>query len=212
MDGMTTAGVTVPEGNAGAGQGRKTPGRPRNARADDAILDALTDMLVEGQGVDAISIEAVAARAGVGKATIYRRWANKEELLIDAVRRMKGPPPEPAGDNVRDDLIMLVTVGKSKRYEEYSRAAACLIPELVRSPRMHEVYVKISEPRREAMRTVLRRGIETGELRADLNVEMTVLILSAPNVVRNTMGLVPAVNTDDYPEQLVDAVLRGAAA
>jgi AcrR family transcriptional regulator len=206
MDGMTT-GV-----NTGAGPGRKAPGRPRDARADDAILDALTDMLVEGQSADAISIEAVAARAGVGKATIYRRWANKEALLIDAVQRMKGPPPEPVGDNVRDDLLMLVSAGKSKRFQKYSRAAACLVPELVRNPRMHEVYQKISEPRREALRKVLRRGVETGELRADLNIEMTVLLLSAPTIVRNTLGLATALDTEDYAEQVVDTILRGAAA
>src|SRR5688572_25412027 len=88
----------------------RPPGRPRSARADEAILEAVLDLLQEGVAVDALSIEAVAARAGVGKATIYRRWENKERLLLDAVRRLKGDPPRPPGKSVRDDLVMLLSV------------------------------------------------------------------------------------------------------
>jgi len=92
MEPMTTASVQEP-----ADQDRKAPGRPRNAQADHAIIQAVLDLLSSGQSADALSIEAVAAKAGVGKATIYRRWANKEALLVDAVATMKGPLPEPAG-------------------------------------------------------------------------------------------------------------------
>lgn len=86
MEAMTTASVDVV-----ADQDRKGPGRPRSARADEAIIEAVMQLLSGGQSADAISIEAVAAKAGVGKATIYRRWPNKEALLIDAVTAMKGP-------------------------------------------------------------------------------------------------------------------------
>ena len=67
-----------------ADQERKAPGRPRSAKADEAIIEALLDLLADGTPAEAISIESVAAKAGVGKATIYRRWANKEALLVDA--------------------------------------------------------------------------------------------------------------------------------
>src|SRR6266508_4000945 len=70
---------------APADQDRKSPGRPRSARVDEAIIDAVLEMVAEGHTVDALSMDAVAARAGVGKATIYRRWPNKEALIIDAV-------------------------------------------------------------------------------------------------------------------------------
>ena len=78
--------MTTTTGSAQADQERKAPGRPRSARADEAIIEAVLDLLAEGTPFDALSIEAVAARAGVGKATIYRRWSNKEALLFDAVR------------------------------------------------------------------------------------------------------------------------------
>ncbi|WP_067506798.1 TetR/AcrR family transcriptional regulator [Actinoplanes sp. TFC3] len=204
--------MTTVSADAGTGQGRKTPGRPRDARADDAILEAVIALLSSGHSADAVSIESVAAKAGVGKATIYRRWPNKEALLIDAVGRMKGPLPVPAGESVRDDIIMLVSYGRTKRSETYSRATACLMPEMVKRPDLHAVFQKIQEPRRNLLREVLRRGIETGELRADLDIELTLLLLTAPSLAQNVFTYNPAVPFEGFPEALVDAVLRGAAA
>ncbi|MEV6597812.1 TetR/AcrR family transcriptional regulator C-terminal ligand-binding domain-containing protein [Actinoplanes sp. NPDC051346] len=203
---MTTVSV-----DEDAGRGRKAPGRPRDARAAEAILDAVTALLAEGQSADAISIEAVATRAAVGKATIYRRWPNKEALLIDAVGRMKGPLPVLAGTSVRDDLIMLVASGRNPRMEQYGRVTACLIPEMVKSPEMHAVFQAVIEPRRNVMREVLRRGITSGELRSDLDVELTLLMLVGPTIAQNMLHWNPAVPIEGYAEALVDAVLRGAA-
>jgi AcrR family transcriptional regulator len=207
MESMTSLGV-----DAVTDQDRKAPGRPRNARADEAIIDAVLALLMSGLSATAISIEAVAAKAGVGKATIYRRWPNKEALLIDAVGMMKGPLPMPRGESIREDLVLLVGAMRNKRSEEYGRATACLLPELGRSPEMHRVFQGVLEPRRDLMRQVLRRGIETGELRADLDVELTLLMLSGPALAQNMLRWNPSVPDDGFAEALVDAVLRGAAA
>ncbi|OJF09718.1 TetR/AcrR family transcriptional regulator, partial [Couchioplanes caeruleus] len=166
----------------------------------------------EGQSSAAISIEAVAARAGVGKATIYRRWPNKEALLIDAVARMKGPLPALTGESVREDLIMLVASARNARMERYGRVTACLVPEMVKSPEMHAVFQAVIEPRRAVMREVLRRGVESGELRPDLDVELTLLMLVGPTIAQNMLNWNPAIPIEGYAEALVDAVLRGAAA
>jgi AcrR family transcriptional regulator len=195
-----------------AGQERKSPGRPRNAQADETILDAVLGLLSDGQSAAAISIEAVAAKAGVGKATIYRRWPNKEALLIDAVRSMKGPLPEPAGVSVREDLIALIKANRTPRAQRYSKVTACLLPELNRDAELARLYHEFVEPRREVTRRVLRRGIETGELRADLDVELTQLMLSAPGMVQSMLRMTPSVPEERFAETLVDAVLRGAAA
>ena len=73
----------------------RRPGRPRSERAERAILDAALELFAES-GVGGVCMEAVAARAGVGKATIYRRWPGKEDLLLDALALLKSPLPEPA--------------------------------------------------------------------------------------------------------------------
>ena len=198
--------------STGAGQERKAPGRPRNAQADETILDAVLALLSDGQSAAAISIEAVAAKAGVGKATIYRRWPNKDALLIDAVRSMKGPLPELAGRSVREDLIALIRANRTPRAERYSKATACLLPELHKDAELGRMYQAFVEPRREVTRQVLRRGVETGELRPDLDIEMTQLMLSAPGIIQSMLRLNLTVPEEKFAETLVDAVLRGAAA
>src|SRR5215475_3701301 len=84
------------------------PGRPRSPAADEAILDATVELLGE-LGFLALTIEAVAARAGVAKTTIYRRWPTKDDLLFDAVACIKGPPIDPPGESVRSDLLWMLT-------------------------------------------------------------------------------------------------------
>jgi len=207
MNAMTTVSTEVE-----TGQERKAPGRPRNVQADEAILDAVIGLLAEGQSAAAISIEAVAAKAGVGKATIYRRWANKEALLVDAVASMKGPLPVPEGKSVRDDLIMLITANRSGYAKRYSKITACLLPEFAKDEQMARTYQAVVEPRRDIMRQVLRRSVESGELRADLDIELTLLMLAGPPMIQNMLRWNPRVPDEGFAEALVDAVLRGAAA
>ncbi len=207
MDVMTTLSV-----NTEAGPERKGAGRPRNAKADEAILQAVLDLLSEGMSVDALSMDAVAAKAGVGKATIYRRWPNKVALLSDAIAAMKGPIPELAGESVRDDLLTLITSNRLRTMKAYGRATACIFPELVRSPEMQAVHNSVTKPRRDVFRAILQRGIAAGELRADLDVDMTILLLTAPSMAQNMVRFNPDVPEEGFPEALVDAVLRGASA
>jgi AcrR family transcriptional regulator len=206
MTDMTTAS------SAPADQDRKGPGRPRSARADEAIIDAVLDLVAEGQSAETISIEAVAARAGVGKATIYRRWPNKEALLVDAVGSIKGGVPAIRGESVRDDLIALLgRVGQSQDGRS-SKIMSCLLPEIQRSMSLHECYQQVIEPRRQVMREVLRRGVRTGELRADLDVELALALLSGPVLVQALLRWNPAIPNEGLPARVVDAVLTGIGA
>jgi AcrR family transcriptional regulator len=211
MNAMTTANAAPVNGAAETGQERKAPGRPRNMQADEAILDAVIAMLSSGTSAAALSIEAVAAKAGVGKATIYRRWPNKEALLIDAVASMKGPLPEPEGKSVRDDLVMLVAANWTTSARRNSKVTACLLPEFSKDDDMRRTYQAVMEPRRDVMRRVLQRGVGNGELRADLDVELTLLMLSGPSMVQNMLNWNPRISEEGFCEALVDALLRGAA-
>lgn len=206
MDAMTTASAET-----GTDLERKAPGRPRSAKADEAIMSAVIDLLSEGQAGSALSMEAVAARAGVGKATIYRRWPNKEAMLVDAVRTMKGPPVQPPGESIRGDLIALATANRGTRMEAYGKVTACLLPDLVRDEELRKAFSAVMEPRRDLTRAVLRRGIENGELRADLDIELSLLMLSSPSMVQNWLNWNPNVPREGFAEKLVDAFLRGAA-
>jgi AcrR family transcriptional regulator len=191
---------------------RKGPGRPRSARVDEAILLAVVELLLDGTPAESLSIEAVAARAGVGKATIYRRWANKEALLVDAVASLKGPLPELAGESVRDDLVTLLRPVGRPPMSQAAQVLPCLISELKRSPGLNRVYQRIVEPRRQLMRDVLHRGIASGELRPDFDVEVMMAILVGPMMAQNMVNWNPALDSTKLPEQIVDTLWPAIAA
>jgi AcrR family transcriptional regulator len=191
---------------------RRAPGRPRSARADEAIVEALLDLIAEGTTLEALSMEAVATRAGVGKATIYRRWANKEALLLSALTALKGPMPEVSGESLREDLLALLRPIAAARMTRAGRIMPCLIPELQRNAELAEKYWQLTEPRRELMRDVLRRGMERGELRAGLDVNATVAMLTGPIVAQSMLSPFPVVDLTKLPEQIVDTMLPGLLA
>ncbi|QKW13229.1 TetR/AcrR family transcriptional regulator [Verrucosispora sp. NA02020] len=190
----------------------RPPGRPRSVRADEAIVEATLDLLAEGSTIEAISVEAIAARAGVGKATIYRRWPGKNALLSDALRTLKGDPPQPTGRSVREDLITLVSAIGHHIDPRAAKIMPCLVPVVKRDPEQYALYQNIIEPRRAVMREVLRRGVRDGELRADLDVEVTMAMLTGPMLIQRVMNWNPDLDTTTLPEKVVDQVLEGITA
>jgi AcrR family transcriptional regulator len=215
MVGVTTGAVAgVPGGGVEAETAepdRRAPGRPRSARADGAIIDAVLDLLAAGTPVEALSIESVAARAGVGKATIYRRWSNKESLVVDAVASVKGELPAIGGQSLRGDLLaVLLPIGRPD-HTRAGRIVPCLLSEMRRSPELRRCWQRITEPRRELVRSILRRGIAEGQLRPDLDVEITLAMLVGPLIARSALLWSPNVEHDELVQRLVEAVLAGGA-
>ncbi|NUT37077.1 MAG: TetR/AcrR family transcriptional regulator [Hamadaea sp.] len=187
-------------------------GRPRSTRAHGAIIDAVLDLLAEGTSLGELSIEAVATKAGVGKATIYRRWNGKNELLLDAVKALKSPQVLPEGMSVRDSLVHLLSAHGPHIDPRAAQVFPCLIPEVIRNPELHVLYQQIVEPRRARTREVLRRGIADGVLRADIDIEVISLMLTGPVMLQRMLDWNPAVDTDTLPERVVDTLLAGIGA
>ncbi|MET8092689.1 TetR/AcrR family transcriptional regulator [Micromonospora sp. NPDC005220] len=190
----------------------RSPGRPRSIRADEAIIEATLDLLAEGSTIEALSIEAIAARAGVGKATIYRRWAGKDALLLDALRRLKGVMARPPGHSVRDDLVLLVGAIGTNVDPRAAKIVPCLVPAVNRSADQFQLYQNIIAPRRQLMREVLRRGIDEGVLRPDIDIEVTMALLTGPMLIQRVLQWNPDLDERTLPERVVDAVLEGIRA
>ncbi|MGW0803176.1 TetR/AcrR family transcriptional regulator [Nonomuraea sp. NPDC002799] len=187
-------------------------GRPRSEKAEKAIIESTLDLIGEGMGVSELSIEAIASRAGVGKTTIYRRWSNKEDLIVDALSTLKAPLPELGGTSVRDDLISLLDAMRQEAGHSRGRCVMNIaMSEGDRHPRLMERFMKQAvEPRREAMRGVIERGIATGELRPDLDVGMSMAVLSGAMLWHTKWG--PAGDLPlDLAERVVTAALDGMA-
>jgi AcrR family transcriptional regulator len=206
---VAAAGRPAAESQAGTEQRR--PGRPRSERADRAIIEATLGLLAES-GAAGLCIEKVAARAGVGKATIYRRWPGKEDLLLDAIACLKTPLPVPRGLAVRDDLLALVTAMCEQFADPcHMREFALLLGEGAAYPRLMARYTEtVIEPRREVIRTVLRHGMATGELRADTDVEAVLFMLIGAVLARNRYGDDPV--EASYPARVVAELMSGIGA
>jgi AcrR family transcriptional regulator len=195
---------------AHAEAGPRRPGRPRSERAERAIIDAALSVFAES-GTEGLCIEKVAARAGVGKATIYRRWPGKEDLLLDAMAALQRPLPEPAGRSAREDLVAVLSamreaVADPRRAREF----ALLLGEGAKYPRLMARYVEtVLEPRREVIRSVLRRGVASGELRASTDIEAALFMLTGAVIARGKYE--PGSFPPGYVERVVDELLLGLA-
>ena len=182
-------------------------GRPRDAQAERAILQATVELLSE-VGFNQLSIEAVAARAGVGKPTIYRRWPSKPELVLDAVERLAPPfPTADTGDPLTDlrQIVPELIVGLTS--SPVARATIALAGDAEMTRRLGEQYLW---PRRAGIAAILHRAIAAGELRADVDVEMAIDLMLGASVYR---WLVTAQPVDaDTARRVVDTVWEGMRA
>jgi len=199
--------MTVPD----RGDAPRSPGRPRSEQADRAILDATLDLLAE-VGVTALSIEAVAARAGVGKTTIYRRWPSRDALVVDALGTLTERLPPVRGESVRDDLVLLVdSIRRRSLDSRVGRILPRMVGEQASHPELALCYRRsVVEPRRERVREVLRRGVASGELRADLDVELALALVTGPMLAQVMLGPGRAGPLpSSLSARLVDAALEG---
>ncbi|KUO23078.1 TetR/AcrR family transcriptional regulator [Streptomyces dysideae] len=185
-------------------------GRPRSEVVERAIVEGVMRLLEEGVPLAELSIERIARTAGVGKATIYRRWSGKEELFVDVVRTAEPPDPELPGTSMRDDLIALLEQLRQRGL--MTRSSAILhnvYAQMKSTPKVWAAYhASVVEPRRRLQVEVLRRGQRDGELRADVDVELLNDILVGPMLLRTVMRP-DADLPDGLAEQVVDTLLEG---
>jgi AcrR family transcriptional regulator len=185
-------------------------GRPRSAGAEQAIRDAAAELLSE-RGIGGFSVEAVAARAGVAKTTVYRRWPTREELLVAVVSGLKAPAEIAPGESVRGDLLHFL---RSTAYEDrsgrWTRLMNRLLIEADEYPELvADVWRQSVRPRREYLAGILRRGVEEGLVRPGADLDLLVDMLISPVTSRIRLRRGPL--TGDQLAELVDTVLRGVA-
>ncbi|MFJ7491621.1 TetR/AcrR family transcriptional regulator [Streptomyces sp. NPDC097727] len=180
-------------------------GRPRSAAAERAILDAVVELLEAGEPLAGLSIERIARTAGVGKATIYRRWSGKEELFVDVLRDIEPPEPTVSGTAGLDDLRLLL---ESLRRRGLAQRSSVLLHNVFAQMKSHpklwsEYQCTVIAPRRAAMLAAVQRGVDAGELRGDLDVELVNDLFLGPMLVR-TIHRPEA----PLPEDLADRIIR----
>jgi AcrR family transcriptional regulator len=160
-------------------------GRKRDPAKDQQILDAAVEVLAE-TGFDGMTIDMVATRAGAGKATVYRRWASKNELVLDAVACMKKSDLDsqqiPDTGTLRGDLVAMIRPPSINDAERKLKVMAGLASMLSTAPELADAANEaIVEPRARINRMLLTRAVERGEISADVDIPLIALI--SPSMV-----------------------------
>ena len=180
---------------------------PRVERSRRVILSAALDLLGE-TGYGGVTIEAVAARAGVGKSTIYRHWPGKLELIEDAICTLKARLSSPVGDCTRDRVIHLLQQAASKVADStWSTCLPAIIDAAERDPEVKAVHRRLSLERRQALIDVLAEGVERGEVSPDRDLGLLADCLIGPIMVRRLFLHEPL--RPEVVPALVDEVLPG---
>lgn len=177
---------------------------PRVARSRVRILRATIDELAE-HGYAGLTIEGVAARAGVGKATIYRHWDGKADLVGDAVEAHATPPPDADTGDLRADVLVLMQHLAERLTGDTAHLTPVLIDAAERDPQMatlHHAFVRL---RRRPVVQVLQAGIARGELPSSVDLDLLADLLAAPLLYRRFVSREPV--TSEFVTQVVDTVL-----
>lgn len=172
----------------------RVKGRPRSCIADASIDTAALDLFAD-EGFERFSIEAVAARAGVGKATIYRRFANRDELLAHAMRKFDEDMQQAPRDGDFWDVLtqLLDEIREASPDSLRSRIMIRVLSEGARHPQLQEMVAeRVIRPRHLRLSTYLERGVAQGQLRRDLDIEATIALLVGPMVWLKMLRLTPA--------------------
>jgi AcrR family transcriptional regulator len=180
----------------------------RSARAHQAILTATTDLLAEA-GYSALTIEGVAARARVGKTTVYRWWPTKAALAIEAVSLALPTPTHPDTGDLRQDLLIAVRRGvQTIAGTRVGAVIPALAADVISNPQLAEQFRnQLIRPRRSAVVEILLRAADRGELPPDVDTDLLLDVYAGAVFYRTLIRGEPA--TDLLADQLVDLLLDG---
>jgi len=186
----------------------KPSGRPRSERRHNAILQVAIDLVLE-HGFRAVSVESIAAKAGVAKTTIYRRWPNKAAVVMDAFMLRFGSGTQfPKAKKVTDSVrLQMRTMARAFRSMDGAVVKALLAEAQFDVELATAFRERWTLPRRKMALAVFHKAISQGELRSDIDLEATIDLLYAPMYYRLQMGTGPL--SDTYIDEISDQAMKG---
>ncbi len=185
---------------------RRAPGRPRSSVADEAILEAAVDVFAE-VGLEGLTMEGVAARAGVAKNTVYRRYANKLDLVVSAVRRYTdvGARPPDTGTTRGDVRALVEGLVAILTDTPVGRMLPTLVAVRTRVPELDAAYAQIVAEKRARSAVVVRRAVERDDFRSDVDLDVVVDAFVSAAFYRFLVSRAPL--DERFTAAVVDSVL-----
>jgi AcrR family transcriptional regulator len=197
-----------PHGSHGS---RGSRGRPRSDRVHRAILEAARELLIR-DGYTRLRLEHVAAAAGVGKATIYRRWPSKEDLAQALVQDLVAPhlPIEDLGDTREEMLATVMNPLRAITETDFGPVIRSLLSQIAGNPKLGDPFrATVVQARRDQVARMIERGVARGDLRQDVDVDVATELLVGPVYFRLMFG---GELDEAFANRIVDSVMRGYAA
>lgn len=186
-------------------------GRPRSEAVSQSILEATLDLIAEHGNITDVSVEGVAELSGVSKASIYRRWASKGELIAAAMESLKAPlPTQMPHTSLRDDLIHLGNSMVRTFGPRDVKVVKCMML-AINDPEYQHHHKRLVEHRRKFVRDTFTYWIERGELRTDLDLKLAVAMFVSPLLTIYVYGQYADVQQPDTVERFVDTLIGGLA-
>jgi AcrR family transcriptional regulator len=181
-------------------------GRPRSEEAHQAILDAALELLSE-VGFSALTVEGVASRAGVGKATIYRRWPSKLPLVVEAFGQLPALADVDTGSLAGDLKAMLRSYLELFNQTALGTILPSLAGERAHNPELSKLFNPVMRGRRQPLRRAFDRALARGEIDPDLDLELAADLVVGPIAV--CLFFRGSRLDPDMVEPVVDLALRG---
>lgn len=182
--------------------------RPKSTRAHSEVLKAAT-LLIAERGIDATSMDAVAERAGVSKATIYNHWRDKEALVLDAMAELHGHHQRPdfnSGDTRADMIAVLSFQPPCGRAALQRRIMPHLIAYSARHPKFGDAWRhQAMEPPRRELTRLIEQGVRRGELVPQPDINFSLAMLLGPVLYRHIFQRSQLSPTGTLPERVVEA-------
>jgi len=185
-------------------------GRPRSDRVHRAILDAARELLIR-DGFTRLRLEHVAAAAGVGKATIYRRWPTKEDLAQALLQDLASPhiAIDDVGDTRAEMLAAVTNPMRAITDTNFGPVILALMSQIAGNPKLGDPFRQtVVQARRDAVAEMIARGIARGDLCPDADPDVATELLVGPVYFRLVFG---GDLDDAFANSIVDNVMRGYA-
>jgi AcrR family transcriptional regulator len=183
---------------------------PRVVRTRATVLGAAIDLLAE-RGYSGFSVESVVERTGIAKTTLYRHWPTRDDLLAAVIAELDGAGPLPDTGSVRQDLQdLLARRVRAARTPQWERCMPALVEAAARHPELAAMIARLTGQILAQIETLLRRGIERGELRHDLDPQLAASALIGPIVFRRL--LLREAPTLQRVSAVIDLLMQGIAA
>lgn len=186
-------------------------GRPRSEAVSQSILEATLDLIAERGNIADVSVERVAERSGVSKASIYRRWSAKEELIAAAIDSMKAPlPTEMPRTSLRDDLVHIGNSMRKTMSARDKKVVKCVMLE-IREPDYKRQHDRLVKQRRQFVKDTFAYWVEHGEMADGVDLDLAVAMFISPLLTIFVYGHYADLRADDTVERFVDGLIRGLA-